>query len=78
MNKRVFQVIDEMNQDDSKNGTQMVIVGTNFISANKVHGGCSISIGMPEYVLGDLLRNEKTAILLLIDTEEYFKRMNEL
>lgn len=77
MKKRAFQILDEMNQDDAKNNTQMVCVGTSLISADKVKGGCKISIGMPESILYDLLNGSKMAILVVVDKKEYFKREEE-
>jgi hypothetical protein len=70
-NKRLFEILDEMNQDDIKNGTGLVEVGGNFISADKVKGGAKISMGMPESSIYDLMHDKKMAILVLIDKKEY-------
>lgn len=70
----MFQILDEMNQDDTINNTKMVEVGSNFISAEKVKGGAKISIGMPESALFDIISNKKIPILILVDSDEYFKR----
>jgi len=77
MKKRTFQILDEMNQEDTKNNTQMVCVGTSLISADKVSGGCKISIGMPESILYDLMDDSRIAILVVVDKREYFKREKE-
>ena len=37
--KRMFKNLDEMNQEDSAKGTQMVQVGIDVISVDKVKGG---------------------------------------
>lgn len=74
MKKRTFQILDEMNQEDCKNGTQLVQVGIDLISADKVKGGSKISIGMPESSVWDLMQNKRMAILVLVDKDEYFKR----
>ena len=75
MEKRMFLILDEMNQADEKNKTRMVEVGTEFIRADKVKQGASISMGMPESALFDLASGKKIAVLILLDQEEYFKRM---
>lgn len=74
MKKRTFQILDEMNQEDCKNGTQLVRVGFDLISADKVKGGCKISIGMPEPALYDIMNEKRIPILVLVDKAEYFKR----
>lgn len=74
MKKRTFQILDEMNQEDSKNGTQLAQVGIDLISADKVKGGCKISMGMPEPALYDIMNEKRIPILVLVDKAEYFKR----
>lgn len=75
--KRMFQILDEMNQDDTANKTRLVEVGNHFISANKVKGGAKIAMGMPESCLFDLMDDSKIPLLILVDKKEYFKRQKE-
>lgn len=74
MKKRLFQVLDEMNQEDEANKTQMVAISNSFISADKVKGGAKIAMGAPEEMLYEIMNYKKIPLLILIDKEEYFKR----
>lgn len=74
MEKRLFEVLDEMNQDDTKNNTRLVAVSNAFVSGNKVKQGAIISMGTTEQCLLDLLTDKYIALLLVVDKEEYFKR----
>ena len=77
MSKRMFQILDEMNQDDEKNKTRMVGVSTHFISADKVKQGAKISMGADELGLIDIVTEKVIPILVLVNKEEYFKRKKE-
>lgn len=74
MEKRMFQILDEMNQEDTANKTRMVEVGIDFISGDKVKGGAKIAMGMPESALFDIISETKIPLLILVDKKEYFKR----
>ena len=74
MEKRVFEVLDEMNQDDIKNNTRLVAVGNAFVAAEKVKAGCTITMGMPINALSELMDDSKIPLLVLVDKKEYFKR----
>lgn len=74
MEKSIFQILDEMNQDDITNKTRMVEVGSNFISADKVKGGAKISMGIHEGSLLDIMNGTKIPVLILVDRDEYIKR----
>ena len=75
--KRLFQVLDDMNQADTKNGTKLLEVSSNFISADKIKQGGKIELGVPEHSIMDLLNETKIPVLLMVDKEEYNKRMNQ-
>jgi hypothetical protein len=77
MKKRMFQVLDEMNQDDTKNKTAMVAVSGHFISGDKTKQGAKISIGAEEGALFDIAADKVIPLLILVNKEEYFKRKNE-
>lgn len=77
MEKRLFEILDDMNQDDTKNNSRLVEVSSNFVSANKVKQGAIISMGTPEASLLNIVSGNKIAMLILVDKEEYFKRKNQ-
>lgn len=72
--KRMFQILDEMNQDDSTNGTAMVAISNSFISADTVKAGAKIAMGAPVEYLFEIASDKKIPLLILVDKEEYFKR----
>lgn len=72
--KNPFDVLKEMNQHDIDHGTRLVSVSNNFISADKVKGGCKLSMGLPESVLYDIMNGKVAPILMIVDKEEYDKR----
>jgi hypothetical protein len=72
--KRLFQVLDDMNVEDTTNGTGTVGVCGDFISADKVKAGAKISMGAPESALFDIISGKVIPVLLLVDKDEYFKR----
>jgi ABC-type molybdate transport system substrate-binding protein len=74
MGKRLFQVLDEMNLDDTNNGTRLVSIGTSLISADKVKAGTKVTMGGDDQVLTDLITGKCTALLVVVDRKEYEKR----
>lgn len=73
MNKRLFELLDQMNQEDSKNGTQNVAVCNQFISADKVKAGTVIKMGAPEKYIFDIMNEKVIPLLILVDKAEFFK-----
>lgn len=73
MKKRFFQILDEMNQDDTKNGTRLVSVSNTFVSGNKVKQGAKITMGTELSGLMDIMNEKVIPVLVLVDKEEYFK-----
>ena len=74
MKKRMFQILDNMNMDDIENGTNLIELGNVFVSAEKVKAGCTITMGMHENALHQLMDDSKIPIIVLVDKKEYFKR----
>jgi len=74
MAKRTFEILDEMNQEDTEKGTQMVVVSPYFVSAQTAKGGAHVTMGVDSKILMDLTTEKRIAILVLVDKEEYFKR----
>jgi len=72
--KRMFQILDEMNLDDVKNNTRLVSISNTLISADKIKQGSKISIGADEQALYDLITEKVIPVLILVDKTEYFKR----
>lgn len=75
--KRLFQVLDEMNVSDIENGTKLVSVSSNFISADKIKQGSKIAMGSDDSAVMELMREKVIPVLLLIDKETYFKLTGE-
>lgn len=71
----MFEVLDELNQEDSINGTRAIEVGISFVRAKTVKAGAEITMGMPESSLHDIICEAKIPLLLLVDKQEYFKRI---
>ena len=76
MDKRMFQILDEMNLDDVKNSTRLVSVSNTFLSADKVKQGTKICIGADDQALTDIMSEKVIPILILVDKDDYFKRKN--
>ncbi|AVR47226.1 hypothetical protein C7S20_19305 [Christiangramia fulva] len=74
MSKRAFQILDEMNQYDTENGTQLVSISPHFVSGVKTKQGAHITMGTEESALHDIMNDKCMAVLVLIDKEEYQKR----
>lgn len=70
----MFQVLDEMNHDDTKNKTEFVKVSNHFISGDKIKQGAKISMGADEQSLFDIASEKYIPILILVDIAEYQKR----
>jgi len=73
-NKRMFQILDEMNLSDVENNTQLVKISNSLISADKVKQGAKISMGADVQSFFDLASDNYIPILVMVDKKEYFKR----
>lgn len=72
--KRLFQVLDELNQEDAENGTQLVKVSPHFTDAKKVKLGAKITMGAEEAALYEIMNEEVVPLLVLVNKKEYQKR----
>lgn len=77
MKKRIFEVLDEMHQEDIKNNTRLVGVSNTFLSADKVKQGTKICMGGDDQALQDILSEKCIPVLLLVNEKEYLKRLEE-
>lgn len=75
MAKRLFQVLDEMNLDDEKSGTRLVSLSNSLISIDKVKAGTKVAMGADDQVLTELADNKCIALLVIVNRDEYFKRI---
>lgn len=77
MKKRLFQVLDEMNEEDAANGTKMVQVCPSLVTANTAKGGLHVTMGVPGGVseIISIESQKLIPVLLLLDAEEYRKRI---
>lgn len=73
MPKRLFEILDEMNQNDDKNKTATCGVNPTLVSAQKARGGGHVTMGVPENVLMDLVVNpgKHLVFLMVVDKKEY-------
>lgn len=75
--KRLFQTLDEMNLMDIENGSRLVSVGSNFISADKIKQGTKISMGSDDSALMDIHNGKVIPVLILVDKQKYFELTGE-
>lgn len=76
MNKRLFQILDEINVMDIKNGTSYVqICGQqNVISVDKRGDHGEVKIGIPSSIPIEIMQgNDLRIMLCIIDGETYDK-----
>jgi len=71
MKKRLFQILDEMNQIDADNNSRLLAVSSNFISADKVKQGTKICMGADEQGIIDIMNDDVVPILLLVNKKKY-------
>lgn len=77
MEKRLFQILDELNYGDEKNGTSHVGVCNGMISANMTPKGTKVVMGAPAEVINDLMSGKTIPLLLLVNREQYEKIKSE-
>lgn len=75
MSKRLFQILDDMNVADTKNGTSHVQISNFLVGAQKAKGGGHVTMGVTESIVMDMVfkPDKQICILLVIDFEEYEK-----
>lgn len=73
MSKRLFQVLDELNQLDEKNGTALVGVCSEVVAVNKNGHNGTVTIGVPGEVAQKLIleRRDMRLILCIVDGKTY-------
>lgn len=74
--KRIIQILDEMTLDEVNGDTCFVSMCPEFIGLQKTKQGGHCTMGVPENVLLDIMSGKTMPILLLVNKEEYFKRVN--
>jgi len=77
MKKRLFEVFDIMNQNDSEKGTKTLSVSTSLVGTNKVRQGAIVQMGVDEETMMNLVTEKSIAILVVVDREEYSKLSKE-
>lgn len=77
MSKRLFEILDIMNQSDYENKTELVKVSNTMTYAYSARQGGIISMGVDKQTLMDLSIQKSIAILVVVDKEEYFKLKDE-
>lgn len=77
--KRMLEILDELNQLDTKNGSRFLSIMPDITNVNcgKVNG--HVTIGVLAEPLAQQMAfggNKKTAFLIVFDTDEYNKLKN--
>ena len=70
----MFEVLDKMNLDDTANGTQLVKISNAFVSGDKIKQGAKIAMGVDEQCLLDIMSQKYIPLLVVVNSDEYFKR----
>jgi hypothetical protein len=71
MEKRLFQVLDEMNVLDGVNKTANVALCSSLISMDQVKAGVKVTMGVPHGSINILDTSDKIIMLLVVDRKEY-------
>lgn len=77
MGKSLLTILDEMNQDDIKNGTSFFGVSNQVIEANSTQKGTVVKMAGPPNLVLELLSGEKMCVMLIIDKKEYANRIEQ-
>lgn len=75
--KRFFEIIDQMNVQDTENDTEKIQVCPTFLSANFNKKGTQVTMGVPGNIVFDLETDKLIPVLLLVNREEYDKLQSE-
>ena len=75
--KSVFQIFDDMNQDDIKNGSELLGLIPDCLGADKTKKGAIIKMAAPGEIIMDLLDDKRMCVLLIIDKKDFYKRQKE-
>ena len=71
--KRLFEVLDEMNRLDIEKNTQALKIANAFVESKLTKQGTLITMGATADISIDLLNNKSMVLLLIIDKEAYNK-----
>jgi hypothetical protein len=71
MKKRLFQVLDEMNQNDEKNKTATCGCNFDLVEAKTAKGGGHVTIGVPAEVIHHLWNGTHQPFLIVLDKKVY-------
>lgn len=75
--KRMFQVLDEMNLDDVKNETKMLQISTTYINMRQESMGCGLIMNVPCSAQFGIENGVTIPILIVVNKVEYFKRKGD-
>lgn len=73
MEKRFFQVLDEINKKDEEMGTDNIRLCPNMVAADYTKRGTIIKMGVPGNVVMELLDDSVVPMLILIHRDTYLK-----
>ncbi|MDO6737122.1 hypothetical protein [Wenyingzhuangia sp. 2_MG-2023] len=76
MSKSKFDTIHEMHQDDVKNDTRFVAVSPYFVDSKNVEQGALVTMGIDGSTHLEMVRQKRFPLLIMVDKEEYEKRIN--
>ena len=72
MNKRLFEILDEMNVADSEDNGARVAICPDMVSCDSGHkSGGRVTMGIPHSLSIEALHGKRIFVLLAIDMEEY-------
>jgi hypothetical protein len=75
--KRFFQILDELNVKDTKEGTALVRIGMDMVAADYNANGTIIKMGVSGNVVLELLDESVVPIIILVDRAAYNKQAND-
>jgi len=78
MGRNIFDVMKDINADDTKNGSANLAIYNELVSASKVKAGGHVTIGVPESTVMDIIlkQEDKIVLLLVIDRKTYESKDN--
>ena len=77
MSKRLFEVLDIMNQNDDKNKTATCGCCFDMVEAKTAKGGGVVTIGVPADAITKIFHGDVQPFLILLDKKEYERLSKE-
>lgn len=71
MSKRLFQILDEMNQNDDKNRTATCACCFDLVGAKTANGGGHVTMGVPADAVHKIFIGDYQPFLILLNKKEY-------